>query len=489
MNRFLKVIFVNLLSLIILLSSMIFAFAVSEREDNDNISVANTISVNQIISGYSDKNSDDDWYKFTLNADGYISITLNHEYGSTTQKIYLYTYDGSEKKEHLYKNVASESETQTTVKHGLKKGTYYLMIHSSAKGNGYSFSVNYEKSNYWEKEFNDNVAQATQIKVNSTYYGSRAPGKADEDYFKFTIANYSEIRLTLQHEYGIYDNTMCLYTYDGSSQEQILRKWVSKDTEQGSSDKIYLDTGTYYVKITGGTMEYSFIVECNNEIPTEPAITPPTEKEEPTTPKVPVVNRVETPSKNNENNADVTVSESKKEEVTTWTPIEEPEHPDGETYIYNNFYYSIYDSYIVIDYYFGDETEVVVPSEIDGMPVITLGTAAFENSKAQKITVPATIKNFGEDAFGQSDGQQRKIICESGSEAEKYAIDNNLTYETKEEVKPQSAQTDNVYETEKATSDNSKTIIIILVIVIAVLLVAICVGFAVLLIKNKKNKN
>ncbi len=486
MKSFFKMIFISLISLMILLSSMVFVAAASEREDNNNISIANTISVNQMISGYTDQNSDDDWYKFTLDADGYISITVNHEYGSTNQKIYLYTYNGSEKKEHLYKNVATESETLTTANHGLKKGTYYLLIHSSVKGNSYSFSVNYEKSDYWEKEFNDNVSQANSIEVNKTYYGSRAPGKADEDYFKFTIDKYAEVRLTLKHKYGMSDNTMYLHTYDGTSQEQILRKWVSKDVEQGSSDKIYLNPGTYYVEIEGGTSGYNFIVECRSEIPTEPTTPPPTEKEEPTTPRAPVTNRVDTPTKNN---ADVTISASKKDEVTTWTPIEEPEHPDGETYIYNNFYYSIYDSYIVIDYYFGDETEVVIPSEIDGMPVITLGTAAFENSNAQKVTVPATIKNFGDNAFGQSDGKSRTIICEAGSEAEKYAVDNNLNYEIEEEIKTQSVQTENNYDEQTEKSDNSKTVIIILVVVIAVLLIAIFAGIIVLLIKNKKNKN
>lgn len=484
MKRICKILLVSILSLAMALSSMVFAFGVSEREGNDNISLANTISVNQTITGYSDKNSDEDWYKFTLNADGYISIKVNHEYGSTSQKVYLYAYDGSEKKEHLYDTVSKESETLTVAKHGLKKGTYYLLIYTGSKGNEYSFSVNYVKSDYWEKEFNDNVAQATPIKVNNTYYGSRAPGKADEDYYKFSVNNYSRIRVTLKHKYGIHNNEVYLYTYDGTSKEQILRKWVSKDSEQGSTDNIYLDTGTYFVMITGG--EYSFNVECKDSMPTQPATTPPyTQQEEPSTRKPTTTNREE-PSTQNAPATNRNEPSSNNGETTTWAPIEVPEHPDGATYIYQNFYYSNYETHVVIDYYIGEDTVVEIPAEIDGLPVVTLGTSAFESSTAQEITVPSTIKNFGDDAFGQSDGKSRKIICEAGSEAEKYAIDNNIPYETKKEIETKPTQSESVDKTEETERDNSRMIIIILVAVIVALMIAIGVGIAIMIIKKKE---
>ena len=221
-------------------------------------------------------------------------------------------------------------------------------------------------------------------------------------------------------------------------------------------------------------------------MPTQPATTPPyTQQEEPSTRKPTTTNREE-PSTQNAPATNRNEPSSNNGETTTWAPIEVPEHPDGATYIYQNFYYSNYETHVVIDYYIGEDTVVEIPAEIDGLPVVTLGTSAFESSTAQEITVPSTIKNFGDDAFGQSDGKSRKIICEAGSEAEKYAIDNNIPYETKKEIETKPTQSESVDKTEETERDNSRMIIIILVAVIVALMIAIGVGIAIMVIKKKE---
>lgn len=463
MKRIFKILLVSILSLAMALSSMVFAFAANEKEDNDSILKANVISVNQVVTGRVDDLAfssidlpqDEDWYKFTLNADGYVSVTVNHEYGSTDQAIYIYTYDGESKTGQTYNWLNKNAETLTTSKCGLKKGTHYVLLSGFNSGCDYSFCVNYVKNDYWEKEPNNNVVQATPIKVNTTYYGA-----GETDYYKFTIDNYSKVDITLRHEYGKSDDWMYIHTYDGTTQERLFSKKASKDSEITPSGEIYLDAGTYYLQINGGASGYNFIIQCKDSVPTQPAITPShTQKKE--------------PSSNNS-------------ETTTWAPIEEPEHPDGATYIYQSFYYSSYENYVVIDYYFGKDTVVEIPAEIDGLPVVTLGTSAFESSTAQEITVPSTIKNFGDDAFGQSDGKSRKIICEAGSEAEKYAIDNNIPYETKKEIETKPTQAESVDKAEETEHDNSRMIIIILVAIIVALIIAMAVGIAIMIIKKKE---
>lgn len=45
--------------------------------------------------------------------------------------------------------------------------------------------------------------------------------------------------------------------------------------------------------------------------------------------------------------------------------------------------------------------KVAVPSEIDGKPVVAIGESAFFESKSpRQISLPATLRSIGEEAFG-----------------------------------------------------------------------------------------
>lgn len=54
---------------------------------------------------------------------------------------------------------------------------------------------------------------------------------------------------------------------------------------------------------------------------------------------------------------------------------------------------------ITITGYLGNEREIVIPSEIAGMPVTTIGTAAFEHSDFTSVVLPNGIRSIEEDAF------------------------------------------------------------------------------------------
>ncbi|WP_077214990.1 hypothetical protein [Bacillus dakarensis] len=62
-----------------------------------------------------------------------------------------------------YTTGVSEMET------GLQAGKYYIQIYRPSYGNSeekpYSFSLNYEQSNYYEQEPNDTAQSATEIYV------------------------------------------------------------------------------------------------------------------------------------------------------------------------------------------------------------------------------------------------------------------------------------------------------------------------------------
>ena len=63
------------------------------------------------------------------------------------------------------------------------------------------------------------------------------------------------------------------------------------------------------------------------------------------------------------------------------------------------FEYESVDGGIKITAYNGDGGEVLIPEEIKGKSVVAIGEAAFDGSKAEKITVPDSVKVIEKYAF------------------------------------------------------------------------------------------
>lgn len=54
---------------------------------------------------------------------------------------------------------------------------------------------------------------------------------------------------------------------------------------------------------------------------------------------------------------------------------------------------------IVIAYYSGHSSNVVIPSTIEGYPVVEVGFMAFNNKSLESITIPDSVKRIGAFAF------------------------------------------------------------------------------------------
>lgn len=67
----------------------------------------------------------------------------------------------------------------------------------------------------------------------------------------------------------------------------------------------------------------------------------------------------------------------------------------------NDLYaYDVYETYVVLTKYLGENTTVSVPKELDGLPVTTIGELAFYYGKAVEIVVlPNTVTTLEENAF------------------------------------------------------------------------------------------
>ena len=155
----------------------------------------------------------------------------------------------------------------------------------------------------------------------------------------------------------------------------------------------------------------------------------------------------------------------------TYVPVDAPVDADsGSISVYNYFEYTVYNYEIIICGYTGTDTDVSIPSEIDGMPVTGIAENAFAGSCAQRIEVPSSVYQFGTNAFGTENGENRIIVGEKDSPAERYAADNGMVFEY-------SYDNDNI-------KLDIKTIIIIAIAASAVL--AIIVVIVVYSVRKKK---
>ena len=91
----------------------------------------------------------------------------------------------------------------------------------------------------------------------------------------------------------------------------------------------------------------------------------------------------------------------------------------------NLFRFELDDSgtgYIITDYV-GDETELVIPDEYNGLPVTQIGSRAFESDgQLIAIIIPDSVTSIGDSAFGDCTGLTSITIPDSVTSIELYAF-------------------------------------------------------------------
>ncbi len=173
-----------------------------EKENNNNVTAANTINLNQLYNGRINKYNDKDFYTFTLPSDGNVALSLKNMPGSS------WTATIQNSKGETYQNLNSDDSElvkgNSVVNTGLAKGTYYIRVegdyHSEDKT--YDLKAKFTKSNNYEKEFNNSLSAANKMKLNQKYYGSENDYE-DKDIYKFTLPSDGKVTIKMKQKAGI----------------------------------------------------------------------------------------------------------------------------------------------------------------------------------------------------------------------------------------------------------------------------------------------
>lgn len=232
----------------------------TETEYNSSYDTADELALNTAYRGALTASTDEDWFYFTTETDGYFSITFDHDITTSkenTWSIYVYHADGTSYicNESNYWPVTDNEASVETPKFGVPAGKYYIRIVNNVaySDTTYTFTVNFTEADNWEKESNHTYLLANDMGTSKLWYGTTATSSynSDEtDWFKINVTYTANYTLTFSHTQTREANdnvwSVALYKADGTT------KLTSANVKGGSDlelDLGELTSGTYYVKV------------------------------------------------------------------------------------------------------------------------------------------------------------------------------------------------------------------------------------------------
>lgn len=235
-----------------------------EKEYNNTKNAADTITLDQDYYGTMYNKSEADFYKFTVNDTGYFKVNLNVDKTKYTADeigegwiLKVYDMEGAE----IYS--AEVDKSTATPIFPFHKGTFYISVTTTNYSFGtypvniqYSVRVDFTKTAYWEKEYNNTKETANAISLGQTYNGTMY-SKSEADFYKFTINDTGYFKVNMGVDGTIYN------------EEEIGEGWILRIFDAAGTE-IYSNTvvqssitqampfvrGTYYISVT--TSNYSF---------------------------------------------------------------------------------------------------------------------------------------------------------------------------------------------------------------------------------------
>ncbi|MBQ6843435.1 MAG: fibronectin type III domain-containing protein [Agathobacter sp.] len=237
-----------------------------ERESNDSISNADVIALNESYNGANQFSDDVDYYKFTLKDAGKVNISFKHPAMVASGRYWMIRVYNANTKHLLSSQIYAEYTEAISVDIGLPAGDYYIKINSDDyEGNyeyeysaeTYTIRVNYTKSSKWETEDNNSYETADDVEIGTEYHAvTQFTNTAD--YYKFSVKNAGNFNITFKHEN--IQNTekfWVLHLYDYNTRE-LTSYGVTGTQTNVNSGAIYLEKGTYYLRINPNSYENSY---------------------------------------------------------------------------------------------------------------------------------------------------------------------------------------------------------------------------------------
>ena len=244
----------------------------TESEYNSSYQTADALELNTAYRGSLTSSTDEDWFTFTTETDGYFWIDFDHSISNSTDNtwsIYIYHADGTSYicDETNYWAVTDNTASFETPKIGIPSGAYYIKIVDNVEYSDaiYTLTVNFTEADNWEKESNHTYILANDMGTSKLWYGTTATSSynSDEtDWFKINVTYAASYTLKFSHSQvnGASDNvwSVAVYKSDGTTRLAFENVKGGSDLELVLKD---LTAGTYYIRVMAN-LKHSPEVYC-----------------------------------------------------------------------------------------------------------------------------------------------------------------------------------------------------------------------------------
>ena len=230
-----------------------------ESEANNDFDTADEILLNSSISGCLMASNDKDYYKFTLEDDGYINLDfISKAVGNAVAYYTMELMDSTEKHTVIYTvQIWGDSELVESGNIGLAKGTYFVRLKpNTTMTENYTINLGYTKSSEWEKEYNNTKEMSTPFPMNSTMNGNLKKSP-DTDYYNFEMKEDGTIFIDFERPM---DGTTTTYWVVGIIDEKgtyVQRYYMKGDESLTTTEGLALAKGNYYMHIQASSFNSS----------------------------------------------------------------------------------------------------------------------------------------------------------------------------------------------------------------------------------------
>ena len=240
-----------------------YSLLVKQYKDDvkDIANSAKTVKVLSKVSAALQNGADIDFFKITLDkADAF--YTFNFQNTTQAQNVYFNIYNDKNCTECVKDGVAyPKSNTTYDLENNLVPGnTYYIKV------NRHDDEISNVSYNFKLTQVRDDVKNtgttAKKISLNNTY-SYKIQNKADEDWFMFTTANYTDYMVSCQNITKNAQISIRIYS-DKNGVNEIYSKTVYQKSALAGDDRQIKLTPykTYYIKITGDVASYKMGVSA-----------------------------------------------------------------------------------------------------------------------------------------------------------------------------------------------------------------------------------
>lgn len=218
---------------------------------NDAFDTAQSISIENAVSGSLSTSQDANYYRFTLSENGAVSLGLRHEFVDSSSSYWSITlYDNQRQKIYNTRYRGNTTAEEVSAKIGLPAGTFFVKVEPySYSPVTYQLTVHFSADKTWETEKNDIFSSADKLVLGQTVCGS-VMASNDKDYYAFSTSRAGTVRFDFQHEYV--DSSSSYWTvtlYNGNCEKMMSRRFTGNTIKNISSCGIGLPAGNYYLVV------------------------------------------------------------------------------------------------------------------------------------------------------------------------------------------------------------------------------------------------